>query len=68
MEAVAIFPPATMESVAIIKPKNMVPASPTIQARRTSKRQKTKSVGIKIVRIESTKIELFSEARVVSVR
>lgn len=67
MEAVAILPPDMIERVAMINPRNMVPASPTIQDLFTSNRQKTNKVGIKTVKKERTKRELFFAARESSV-
>jgi hypothetical protein len=55
-----------MESVATIKPRNIVPASQTMQALFTSNLQKTNKVGINIVRKERTKRELFFAARELS--
>ena len=62
------MPPETIARVAMMYPRNIVPESPTIQARRVSYRQKTKSVGRRIVRNEKTKTELLREASEVSVR
>lgn len=63
----AILPPDTVARVAIIHPRNIVPASQTIQARLVSYLQKTKRVGIRIVRKDKTNSELFRAASEVSV-
>ena len=68
MDAVAIFPPETVARVAMIKPRNIVPASPTIHSRLVSYLQKTKRVGIKMVRNERTKRELLRAASDTSVK